>query len=158
MGVSQCRVCRDIYALSVINVVFTKLSPRWTRELLCTVLTAMCGMPGGVLQFLPLYHPLHDYFGVHTENCVFTLFVLYFMMAWQKDRQAPEGSRPKERSWAPEIVLALILHYSIYMGMALWGDPEHEVSVGLHEKIGPCDDWIELDTIFTLFTGEVCME
>jgi len=36
----------------------------------------------------------------------------------------------------------------------VWGNPEHEVAVGLHEKIGACDKWEELDTIFTLFTGQ----
>jgi hypothetical protein len=64
------------------------------KELLCTVLTAFCGMPGGVLQFLPLYHPLHDYFGIHTENCVFTLFIIYFTAAWYSDRTPPKDSRP----------------------------------------------------------------
>lgn len=29
------------------------------REMLCAVLTGLCGMPGGVLQFIPFYHPLH---------------------------------------------------------------------------------------------------
>lgn len=53
------------------------------------------------------------------------------------------------------MVLALIMHYSVYLGMALYGDPEHEVSVGLHEKIGPCNEKMELQTLFTLVTGEV---
>jgi len=39
--------------------------------------------------------------------------------------------------------------------MAIFGNPENEVSVGLHEKIGPCDEWIEQKTLFTLVTGEV---
>lgn len=39
--------------------------------------------------------------------------------------------------------------------MALFGNPEHEISVGLHEKIGPCDEWQEQITIFTLVTGQV---
>ncbi|OXA45718.1 uncharacterized protein LOC110856826 [Folsomia candida] len=129
---------------------------RVSRELLASVLTALCGMPGGVIQFLPLYHPLHDFFGIHTENCVITLFVIFFLIAWKNDRKPVVGSRPMGKSgWKiNELVLALILHYSVYLGMALYGDPQHEVSVGLHEKIGPCNEMMELKTMFTLITGE----
>lgn len=55
-----------------------------------------------------------------------------------------------------ELVVGLILHYSVYLGMAVLGNPEDEVSVGLHETVGPCDEWIEQKTAFTLITGEVC--
>jgi hypothetical protein len=52
-------------------------------------------------------------------------------------------------------VIGLILHYSVYLGMVVFGDPDYEVAVGLHEKIGPCDEWIEMPTVFTLVTGKV---
>ena len=68
---------------------------RWTRELLCSVLTGLSGMPGGVLQFLPIYHPFRDLFGIHTENCVITLFVIFFFIAWRNDRNPTLGSRPQ---------------------------------------------------------------
>lgn len=71
---------------------------RCFRELLCTILTAFCGMPGGVLQFLPLYHPLHDIFGIHTENCVITLVLIYFLIAWQYDRNPKDGARQNKPS------------------------------------------------------------
>lgn len=54
-------------------------------------------------------------------------------------------------------MLALVLHYSVYLGMAIFGLPENEVSVGFHERIGPCDDWIEQRTLFTLVTGRVSL-
>jgi len=54
-----------------------------------------------------------------------------------------------------EIVIGLILHYSVYLWMAVYRNPEEEVAVGLHEKIGPCDEWIEMPTVFTLITGKV---
>jgi len=128
---------------------------RWTRELLATVLTALCGMPGGVLQFLPLYHPLHDYFAIHTENCVITLFVIFFTVAWKSDRSPKTSPRSTGKSWKiNEISIGLLLHYSVYLGMAVFGDPEHEVSVGLHEKVGPCNEWMDLQTMFTLVTGK----
>jgi hypothetical protein len=71
---------------------------RISRELLCTVITGFCGMTGGVLQFLPLYHPLHDYYGIHTENCVILLFVIFFMIAWKNDRNQVVGSRSTGKS------------------------------------------------------------
>lgn len=132
---------------------------RISRELLCTVVTALSGMPGGVLQFLPIYHPLHDYFGIHTENCVITLVIIYFMIAWRNDRKGNPESRPSQSNkkgyGITEIVLALFIHYSVYLTMVLFFNPEDEVSVGLHEKIGPCDDWVEMPTMFTLVTGEL---
>jgi len=115
-------------------------------------------MPGGVLQFLPIYHPFHDYYGIHTENCVITLVLIYFLIAWTYDRKATPGSRPTKAEssgyYINELVIGLFLHYSVYLGMVLFGDPEYEVSVGLHEKIGPCDDIMEQKTMFTLITGE----
>lgn len=60
---------------------------RISREFLCTVIAALSGMPGGVLQFLPIYHPFHDYFKLHTENCVITLLAIYFLVVWRQDRQ-----------------------------------------------------------------------
>jgi len=54
-----------------------------------------------------------------------------------------------------ELVIALLLHYSVYLGMAIFGNPENEISVGLHETVGPCDEWEEQKTLFTLITGEV---
>ena len=63
------------------------------KEMLCTVLTGLCGMPGGVLQFIPFYHPLHDMGGVHTENCVALLALTFLMFAWSADRNPIKGSR-----------------------------------------------------------------
>jgi len=65
----------------------------YKKEILCTILTALCGMPGGVLQFIPFYHPLHDIGGVHTENCVALLALTFLMFAWSADRNPIKGSR-----------------------------------------------------------------
>ena len=47
-----------------------------------------------VLQFLPVYHALHDVGGVHTEICVLVLFGFYCMLAWIGDRHAGVEARP----------------------------------------------------------------
>lgn len=69
------------------------LAPRAKKEWLCAILTGLCGMPGGVLQFIPFYHPLHDIGGVHTENCVALLALTFFLIAWSADRNPVVGSR-----------------------------------------------------------------
>lgn len=38
------------------------------------------------------------------------------------------------------VVFNMVLHYGLYLGMALFGSPENEVSIGLHERTGPCDE------------------
>lgn len=43
-------------------------------------IAALLGMPGGVLMFVPIYHPLHDNYQVHTEITVFTLFAIFFVI------------------------------------------------------------------------------
>ena len=52
-----------------------------------------------------------------------------------------------------ECVLALVLHYSIYMIMVLFFNPEDEVAIGVHERIGPCDENVPIQTAF----GMVCL-
>ncbi|RXG52032.1 hypothetical protein Avbf_04044 [Armadillidium vulgare] len=118
------------------------LFSRVGKEILCAVLAGLCGMPGGVLQFIVLYHPLHDMLGIHTENCVFLIIAFYFLLVWEADRSSPTGSRRQKGDkthWSVGLlVLGLLLHYSLYLGMAVFGHPEREVSMGLHEKPGNC--------------------
>lgn len=38
-----------------------------------------------------------------------------------------------------ECVLSLILHYSCYLTILLFFKPEDEVSIGVHERTGPCN-------------------
>lgn len=66
---------------------------RWYREFICTIITGFSGMPGGVLQFLPIYHVFHDHYGIHTENCVITLVAIYFLIAWKSDRNPEPAAR-----------------------------------------------------------------
>ena len=52
----------------------------------------------GVLQFAPIYHPLHDVFGIHTEVCVLILVVLYVLIVWSSDRHpSPQARSSKNR-------------------------------------------------------------
>lgn len=53
-------------------------------------------MPGGVIQFLFLYHPLHDTYGIHTENCVIIIVVVYMLIVWTADRTPRLASRKQK--------------------------------------------------------------
>lgn len=50
-------------------------------------------MPLGILQFIPLYHPLHDSLGIHTEVCVLLFLGLYILIVWSADRLPLEPAR-----------------------------------------------------------------
>lgn len=54
-----------------------------------------------------------------------------------KDYNLSSGERTH---WSAFIlVVSLIVHYGLYLGMVVFGHPENEVSIGLHERVGPCD-------------------
>ncbi|GJQ68627.1 hypothetical protein Trydic_g17175 [Trypoxylus dichotomus] len=67
----------------------------FVKEIICTLLAGFLGTPGGVLMFIPIYHPLHDIFKLHSE-------------------------------------------------------PENEIAIGLAEPIGPCDEYLPIQTAFGL--------
>lgn len=45
-------------------------------------------------QFIPLYHILHDLYGVHTEVVVFLLIGAYVVIAWSGDRHHEIEAKP----------------------------------------------------------------
>ena len=70
------------------------LSYSFVKESLCALLAGILGMPGGVLLFLPLYHPLHDLAGIHSEVTFFMLFTIFLLICWTGDRSALQEARP----------------------------------------------------------------
>ncbi|KAJ4439185.1 hypothetical protein ANN_15145 [Periplaneta americana] len=205
-----------------------------TKELACVVLTALLGMPGGVLLFLPLYHPLHDLAGLHSEVTFFMLFTIFLLISWTADRRPNPDARPRPvlpvrnvqrnsssqkknvaiskpaaitnyninmggtdrmgqnsviwktwifcdfvevSQWAIRdnmehrsqdlvcqqtstqclhesdrgrslLLFHLVLHYALFLCLVIFGYPEREVSVGLHERIGPCNETVPMHTAF----------
>lgn len=75
----------------------------WTYELGLTILAGLLGMPGGVLLFLPLYHPLHDMYNIHSEVTFFMLFSVFLAMAWSGDRKASPDAKPKSINPQPAV-------------------------------------------------------
>ena len=41
------------------------------------MIASLMGMPGGVLLFVPIYHPLHDVHKIHSEVTFFLLFAIF---------------------------------------------------------------------------------
>ncbi|GLG95408.1 uncharacterized protein LOC103524413 isoform X3 [Gryllus bimaculatus] len=120
------------------------------KQMACAVLTALLGMPGGVLLFLPLYHPLHDIYHIHSEVTFMILFAMFLLIIWTADRR-PKTNVPKEdpgSKWRLPLFGHLMVHYGLFLSMVLFGNPEKEVSIGLHETIGPCNETVSLQTAF----------
>lgn len=126
------------------------------KEALACVLAGILGMPLGVIQFLPVYHPLHDSNNVHTEVCVFLQMSVYVMITWAGDRQAAakrhelqgkEKEKKKKFSFN-EIMLALLIHYCVYIFLVFTAKPQNQVADGLHETIGPCQETTPVYTAF----------
>ncbi|XP_071530147.1 uncharacterized protein [Panulirus ornatus] len=120
------------------------------KEILCAVLASLSGILGCVLQFIVLYHPLHDIYGIHSENCLITMVVVYFLIVWSADRTPELTSRwqkDEKSHWSVIIIVFnMVLHYGIYLSMAIFGKPEEEISIGLHERTGPCDEKTKVHT------------
>lgn len=120
-------------------------------------------MPGGVLLFVPLYHPLHDFYNIHSEVTFFLLLSISVSIIWLS---LPINSGAIAKTTSRCIDLAMILYlsayYMVFLGaifhllierficqffinsiisaIAVFIDPASEISIGWHEKIGPCDE------------------
>lgn len=51
-------------------------------------MASLLGMPGGCLLFLPIYHPLHDYYKVPSEITTITLLMIFAVIVWKFDRKS----------------------------------------------------------------------
>lgn len=47
-----------------------------------------------------------------------------------------------------EIMLALLIHYCVYIFLVFTAKPENQVADGLHETIGPCQETTPVYTAF----------
>ncbi|XP_071050816.1 uncharacterized protein [Onthophagus taurus] len=122
------------------------------KEMICVLITSLLGVPGGVLMFIPIYHPLHDIHKIHSEVTFMFLFSIFLLLTWLGDRSARGKESPKETqkthwsSWL--LIFHLILHYATFLGMCLYFKPGNDISIGLKEPIGPCDEFSPVHTPF----------
>ncbi|XP_049812477.1 uncharacterized protein LOC126259609 [Schistocerca nitens] len=115
----------------------------------CT-LAALLGTPGGVLLFLPLYHPLHDIAKIHSEVTFFIIFTVFLAIIWTSERSPKPQMQGTDCRWNKLILAHLVAHYSLFLGIVLFGHPENEISTGFHERVGPCDETVPVQTAFGL--------
>ncbi|KAL3876893.1 hypothetical protein ACJMK2_034674 [Sinanodonta woodiana] len=120
------------------------------KELICCLVASMCGFPLGVLQFIPVYHTLHDIFHIHSEVCVFILFAVYAMIIWTAFQSVARGmsATPKRKFRLDEILTLVILHYTFYIYLVFTAKPQNVVAVGLHEPVGSCNETTPVTTPF----------
>ncbi|RZF33725.1 hypothetical protein LSTR_LSTR007753, partial [Laodelphax striatellus] len=110
------------------------------------LVASLLGAPGGVLVFILIYHPLHDIAGIHSEVTFFMMFSIVLLIVWSSDRSSNKSSiTPAFRSRAI-LLTALLVHYSVFLLMVMFGKPEDEQSTGLHEPTGPCHETSPLQT------------
>ena len=57
------------------------------------MITGLLAMPVGILQFIPLYHPLHDIFNFHSEVTVLLFLTTYILIVWVADRHPTDEAR-----------------------------------------------------------------
>ncbi|RUS74092.1 hypothetical protein EGW08_018155 [Elysia chlorotica] len=116
-------------------------------ELPILIITGLFAMPLGILQFVPVYHPLHDSMGIHSEVCVLLLLAVYALIVWSADRTPYEGARLSSSSFSA-ITLLIHLHYAFYVYLVFNAKPEGERSYGLHQQIGNCNVPVKVMTPF----------
>ncbi|KAL1517192.1 hypothetical protein ABEB36_000988 [Hypothenemus hampei] len=121
------------------------------KEFLTTVIAAALGPIGGILLFIPIYHPLHDNLKIHSEVTFFILFTIFLLLIWSGDRtsrkQMPANLKPKIH-WSTFLLLAhLVFHYISFWLMPVLFNPEDEVSTGIKEQIGPCNEYVPVQTV-----------
>ena len=68
-------------------------------EFVCVILTSVFTFPLAVAsQFMPLYHVLHDMYGVHTEVIVCIFLGVYVVVVWIGDRHRDTETKPAVKS------------------------------------------------------------
>ncbi|XP_050360894.1 uncharacterized protein LOC126780446 isoform X2 [Nymphalis io] len=116
----------------------------WKSLMIATLL----GMPGGVLLFIPIYHPLHDVYKLHSEVTFSLLFSIYFVVVLLGLLSDREKNKEKLTKIDYVLILQLAVHYITYWVFVVFFNPEKEWSSGLHEPVGPCNEVASLTSPF----------
>ncbi|CAH2035186.1 unnamed protein product, partial [Iphiclides podalirius] len=132
---------------------FAPKTEQWTSaaksvEWKSLVISSVLGMPGGVLMFVPIYHPLHDVYKIHSEVTFFLLLAIFAAIVVNGILSEREKTRDKLSTVDYVLMMQLALHYAIYWIFVVFFHPEKEWSQGLHEPVGPCDEVSSLVTPF----------
>lgn len=122
-------------------------------EIVALLAASLLGMPGGCLLFIPLYHPMHDFFNVHSEITAVAIISIWAAVVWKFDRKTIRFVRPEKMDLISKILaIHLIGHYLLNIGTAIFFNPEDVVSVGLHQRIGNCNETEPVHTVLKVWT------
>lgn len=121
--------------------------------MLCSVIAGVLGTPGGILLFLPIYHPLHDIYKIHSEVTYFCILTTFLLIIWSGDRTPRSEHFLKnirfKTHWSTWLlILHLLVHYCTFWTMPVFFKAEDEIAIGLKEPIGPCDQYVPIHTAF----------
>lgn len=109
-------------------------------------------------MFIPIYHPLHDIFKIHSEVTFFILFVVFLLIIWSADRtpkNTDDATIKSTTHWSTWILIShLFLHYVSFLAMPIFFNPEDEISIGLKEPIGPCNEFVPIQTAFGMVSRQ----
>ncbi|GCB59887.1 hypothetical protein scyTo_0012622 [Scyliorhinus torazame] len=113
------------------------------KELAVALLAGIFTFPLAVLtQFLPLYHVPHDIYQIHTENIVMGQLAVYIFIVWSAERNGSRDNRStvNSASWLRhEAGQGTFFNFLFFILLVTFARPEQQVSVGLHETLGPCN-------------------
>ncbi|XP_045784848.1 uncharacterized protein LOC123880655 [Maniola jurtina] len=123
-------------------------SPLVPVEWMSLMIATVFGMPGGVMLFVPIYHILHDALEIHAEVTFFLLFSIFAAFTMYGILSERDECTKKLTTLDYVLIIQLAVHYLIYWIFVVFFDPAKEISVGLHEPVGPCNETIPLITPF----------
>ncbi|OWR40598.1 hypothetical protein KGM_206050 [Danaus plexippus plexippus] len=112
------------------------------------LVAVLIGMPGGILMFVPIYHPLHDTYKIHSEVTFFLLFSIFSVIILSGLLSEREKIKEKLSGIDYLLLLQLFIHYAMFFAIVILFNPEDERSLGLHEPVGPCTEKTSLVTPF----------
>ncbi|XP_017781550.1 PREDICTED: uncharacterized protein LOC108566262 [Nicrophorus vespilloides] len=119
----------------------------FSNEMLSTAFASVLGTPFGILLFIPIYHPLHDIYGVHS-SITFSIILLIFLVVIGFGCKNIARNVTNFARVDYLLVTHLVLHYLTFLVIPIFFDPKKEISVGLKEPIGPCDEVVSVKTAF----------
>lgn len=117
------------------------------RFLCCFVLVSLLSMPLGVIQFIPMYHGLHDVYNIHTEVITFIYLFIYVFIVWSCSTKE-KCAKLKEFPRIDLISAIIFIHFMFYILLVLFvAHPEDLQSTGMHELIGNCSSVSSVMTV-----------
>ncbi|XP_031618054.1 uncharacterized protein LOC116337539 [Contarinia nasturtii] len=130
-------------------------------EIMSLVCASFLGMPTGCLFFVAVYHPLHDFYNVPSEVTAISILLIFTAVVWKFDRKCNRYEKPAKMNFMSKVLFGhFIVHYMVYLGTAIFFNPEDVVSVGMHQPIGNCNETEPVHTILKTLERQkyLCVE